>query len=194
LQELARTGGWGWILGDEGGGFDVGRTAVRALLIQCDAESAGAAPRPGTLSARVLKQFGVSDVLDLLVAIHLPDVPGEDPREKRLSSLSPLVFDAAFQDGDPIALEVLQDCAHKLAAQIAFVLLPASATEVRQVHAAESVLCLGGSLWGVERYRDMVIAALAEQQHVFRRIEFVHDAAAAGAKALVATYEGERIP
>ena len=33
LIELARAGGWGWILGDEGGGFDVGRTALRTVRL-----------------------------------------------------------------------------------------------------------------------------------------------------------------
>jgi N-acetylglucosamine kinase-like BadF-type ATPase len=39
LEELARSGGWGWILGDEGGGFHVGRTAVRYVLSQWDRAS-----------------------------------------------------------------------------------------------------------------------------------------------------------
>ncbi|KAL5638147.1 hypothetical protein ACGC1H_005003 [Rhizoctonia solani] len=39
LEELSRSGGWGWILGDEGSGFYVGRTAVRYILTQWDRAS-----------------------------------------------------------------------------------------------------------------------------------------------------------
>ena len=143
LIELARAGGWGWILGDEGGGFDVGRTAIRALCKQRDIESTGVPPQvslgPGKklLRDRVLERFGISDILDILGAIHIPDPTGTPPetqdgkyayehyaREKRLSSLSPLVFQAAFEDGDPLAMLVLKDCAGKLAEQIEAVLLP----------------------------------------------------------------------
>ncbi|KAI0044271.1 hypothetical protein FA95DRAFT_1562463 [Auriscalpium vulgare] len=190
LTELARAGGWGWILGDEGGGFDVGRTAIRALLTQRDAESAGEPVHHGQLRTAVLTHFGVEDVLDLLEAVHLPDSKGI-AREKRLSSLSPLVFDVAFEKGDPLALAVLEDCAHKLAAQIETALLPASATEVhpKKVLASSSVVCFGGSLVGIEHYRELVLKALAEHGHVFRRVELVDDAAAVGARALAAAWE-----
>ena len=130
-EVLARVGGWGWILGDEGGGFDVGRTALRALLAQEDSESTGAAVTRGALREKVLKKFGVAEVVELLAAVHAPDSTGSQPREKRLSSLCPLVFEAAFEGDDPIALRVLRECAYKLAKQISAVLLSPAAKEVR---------------------------------------------------------------
>src|ERR1700728_9680 len=39
IVEIGRVGGWGWILGDEGGGFHVGRETVRRLLTENDVES-----------------------------------------------------------------------------------------------------------------------------------------------------------
>ena len=130
-EALARVGGWGWILGDEGGGFDVGRTAVRALLTQEDSETMGAAVMRGALREKVLIKIGVEEVMELLAAVHAPDSTSSLSREKRLSSLCSLVFEAAFEDGDPIAIQVLRDCAHKLAKQISAVLLSPSAKEVR---------------------------------------------------------------
>jgi N-acetylglucosamine kinase-like BadF-type ATPase len=130
LEPLARVGGWGWILGDEGGGFDVGRTAVRALLAQQDMVTTGVAAACGALGEKLLKKFGVTDVMDLLAAVHAPDSTNSLPRERRLSSLCPIVFEAAFEDGDPLAVQVLRDCAHKLAMQISAVLLSPSAREV----------------------------------------------------------------
>jgi len=131
LEALARAGGWGWILGDEGGGFDVGRTAVRALLAQNDTETTGVAVADGRLKEKVLKKFGVDEVMDLLTVVYAPDSTSPLPRESRISSLCPLVFEAAFEDNDPLAVQVVRDCAHKLAIQITMLLLEASSQEVR---------------------------------------------------------------
>ncbi|KAI9441193.1 hypothetical protein H4582DRAFT_2110183 [Lactarius indigo] len=174
-EPLARVGGWGWILGDEGGGFDVGRTAVRALLAQEDAETTGAAVTRGALKEKVM---------ELLTAVHASDSTGSLPREKRLSSLCPSVFEAAFEDGDPVAVQVLRDCAHKLAKQI-------SADHPRKARAESSVLCIGGSLGGIDHYRELVLATLREEGHVFKHVEVVADAAGVGAHALVATWRGK---
>ncbi|KAI9456755.1 hypothetical protein F5148DRAFT_984323 [Russula earlei] len=194
LQALVRVGGWGWILGDEGSGFDVGRTAVRTLLAKHDVESTGVAVAHGPLREKLLKKFGVNEVVDLLAAVHAPDSTDPLPRERRLSSLCPLVFEAAFEDGDPLAAQVVRDCAQKLAMQISMVLLHASAQEAhpRKVRADSSVLCLGGSLNSVDRYRELVLSALKENGHVFRHVEIVSDAAEVGARALVAAGEGTR--
>ncbi|KAN0131895.1 hypothetical protein V8E53_010175 [Lactarius tabidus] len=192
-EALARVGGWGWILGDEGGGFDMGRTAVRALLAQEDSESTGAAVTRGALREKVLKKFGVAEVIELLAAVYASDSTSSQPREKRLSSLCPLVFEAAFEDGDPIAVHVLRECAYKLAKQISAVLLSPSAKEnqPRKVRAESSVLCVGGSLGGIDRYRETVLTALREEGHVFRHVEVVADAAGVGAHALVAMWRGK---
>jgi N-acetylglucosamine kinase-like BadF-type ATPase len=130
LEALARVGGWGWILGDEGSGFDVGRTAVRALLAQQDKGSVGIPVAHGPLREKLLKKFGVNEVMDLLGVVYAPDSTNPLPREGRLSSLCPFVFEAAFEDGDPLAIQVVRDCAQKLALQIMAV-LHTSEQEVR---------------------------------------------------------------
>ena len=122
LEALARVGGWGWILGDEGSGFDVGRTAVRALLAQQDMETTGVAVASGPLREKLLGKFGVDAVMDLLAAVYAPDSTSPLPREARVSSLCPIVFEAAFEDGDPLAIQVIRECAQRLAMQIMAVL------------------------------------------------------------------------
>jgi N-acetylglucosamine kinase-like BadF-type ATPase len=122
LEVLARVGGWGWILGDEGSGFDVGRTAVCALLAQQDMESTGVTVAHGPLREKLLDKFGVDEVVNVLGAVYAPDSASPLPREGRLSSLCPIVFEAAFEDGDPLAIRVVRGCAHKLATQIMAVL------------------------------------------------------------------------
>lgn len=130
LENLARVGGWGWILGDEGSGFDIGRTAVRALLTQRDMQVTGISISHGALEEKLLKEFGVSEVMDILPVVYAPDSSNPLSHEARLSSLCPIVFEAAFKDGDPLAVHVVSDCASKLATQISAVLLPASLREV----------------------------------------------------------------
>jgi len=201
IEELGRIGGWGWILGDEGGGFHVGREAIRQILMEHDKASiGGTSPVKSTLKARVLERFGVTDVLEILTAVHLPDPSptvslGADappylliPREKRLSSLCPLVFASAFEDADPLALNVLHTCAAILASQIAVLLGEGSGEAPRAVKAQESVISFGGSLVEIEAYRKMVLDDLAQRGHVFKYVEFVDDAAAVGAAGLAAAH------
>jgi len=204
FEELGRVGGWGWMLGDEGGGFNVGREAIRQFLVDTDRASLGGlAPPYSVLKHMMLEWFKVDTPLELLTVVHLPDptpsvVQPPDAlghmlvaREKRLSQLSPLVFEAAF-DGDPFALNVLQICARALASHIQILLRssdPSSEHAPKCVLASESVICFGGSLVGIEKYRNMVLGALSDGQmgrHVFKYVEFVDDAAKVGAEGLAA--------
>lgn len=202
LKEMGRVGGWGWILGDEGGGYHVGREAVRQIVMRADiasVEGAKEIPRgKNTLEGMVLRQFGLpeTDVYELLTAVHLPDpiigaltrpdAPAylQIEREKRLSQLAPLVFKAAFEDEDPLAIDVLKTCSSELVDQISLLCRPDT---LRGIYPREGVICFGGSLAGVEKYRNLILSQLEERGHIFKRVEFVDDAAAVGAKGLAAT-------
>ncbi|KAI0364134.1 hypothetical protein BV20DRAFT_49918 [Pilatotrama ljubarskyi] len=205
LEELGRVGGWGWILGDEGGGFHVGREAVRQIL--WDEDRASVYPPEqrdthSTLKKRVLERFGIEDPFELLTIVHWPDPTPETPsqdapeytrmvREKRLSSLAPLVFAAAFEDKDPLALRVLGHTTRELVDQLCVLLRPESeepgkAYPARTVKASEAILCFGGSLVGVDAYRKIILDELERRGHVMKRVTFIDDAAVAGAKALAA--------
>jgi N-acetylglucosamine kinase-like BadF-type ATPase len=198
LHELGRTGGWGWMLGDEGGGFHLGREAMRTVMLDADTASLGGpkpADGPGTMRRAVLDAFGVDDPMSLLTLLH-----AEGPaagalqllaREKRLSNLAPHVFAAAFEHSDPRALYVLKRSASELADQISLMLRDPNADKdelrPRSIKAGESVLCFGGSLVGIEKYRALVAEALKERGHVFAQTEFVSDPAVEGAIGLART-------
>ncbi|KAI0079306.1 hypothetical protein K474DRAFT_689555 [Panus rudis PR-1116 ss-1] len=207
MKEMGRVGGWGWILGDEGGGFHVGREAIRQILTQSDISSVEGPPPPpaegkATLIPRILERFGITDVYELLTVIHLPDPhPGANltdatditlpsyalvPREKRLSQLAPLVFASAFEDGDTLAINILRTTSSTLAEQIIILLRPGT---LRGVKADDAVICFGGSLVGVEKYRNLILSHLKEKGHVFKYVEFVDDAAAVGAKGLAMSFK-----
>ena len=204
LKELGRVGGWGWILGDEGGGFHVGRTTVRAIVAQADRDSLNpdSPSPPSTLVPAVLEIFGAKAPHDLLALAHLPEPSSATappkgvhqlllyPRERRLSSLSPIVFRCAFEDRDPLALKILTECSESLAEQIAMFLVPTansppgSTRNGNAILAEEAVLSFGGSLVGIENYRGLVLDGLRKRGQVFKYVEFVDDAAAVGALAL----------
>jgi len=210
LIEMGRVGGWGWILGDEGGGFHVGREAIREILIQADIASVegpdSLPPVIGgkkSLKDRILELFGVEDVYELLTVIHLPDPPAGIPtldehvpqyarisREKRLSQLPPLIFKSAFEDGDPTALKVLETTSGILTDQICILLRP---NTLRGVTAGDGVINFGGSLVGVDKYRQLILDKLKERGHVFKQVEFVDDAGAVGAKGLAKAFGGPHI-
>lgn len=199
IKELGRVGGWGWILGDEGGGYDVGRETLRQLLIEEDIASVRGTPSPPSkLRDRVLAKFSVATVMEILGEVYHPDPKGEQhpgeglrflPREKRLSSLPLLVFEAAFEEGDWLAKRILNNSAKQLVGQI--VQLLGDGGEVlaeRCIKAKESVISFGGSLAGVESYRQIILEQLARNGHVFPYVHFIDDAAATGATGLAATF------
>jgi N-acetylglucosamine kinase-like BadF-type ATPase len=100
----ARTGGWGYIFGDEGSGFDIARQALRATL---RAEEGWGAP---TALVRVL--LDATGCPDANAAMHLfytPDWP-----RSRVATLAPLVDEVAMA-GDAVARDILLNAAQQLA-------------------------------------------------------------------------------
>ncbi|KAF8526036.1 hypothetical protein BU17DRAFT_41342 [Hysterangium stoloniferum] len=206
LKEMARVAGWGWILGDVGSGFEIGRETIREILKRADRSTVeglpATSPDPDSLQSRVLSHFGVTSVPDLFGVIYAPDPrPDADnnanqhptslvPRERRLSQITPLVFEAAFKNGDELALTVIRRCGEIFADIIASVLAPPSGASGRNaVEAASSVLCLGGSLLGISDYRNIILEGLERRGHVFALVEFVGggDVSTAGAKGMAVT-------
>ncbi len=103
----ARAGGWGHIFGDEGGGFDIVRRALRACL----RHEEGWGP-PTALRARLLEATSASSANDLLHLFYTRDFPRD-----RVAALAPLV-DAAARDGDVVACDLLERAARRLAALV----------------------------------------------------------------------------
>ncbi len=101
--ESARAGGWGYIFGDEGGGFDITRRALRAVLQYEE----GWGP-PTALVHILLEATGAANANDLLHRFY-----AEFDRSA-VASFAPLVTDAAAE-GDEIAREIIKDAAAKLA-------------------------------------------------------------------------------
>ncbi|MGF1427887.1 N-acetylglucosamine kinase [Kitasatospora sp. LaBMicrA B282] len=93
-------GGFGWLLGDEGSGFWLGRAAVRRALDE----------PTGPLAAAVLRHCGAAGPVELLHWVY-------DGPPRRLAELAPLVG-AAAEAGDPAAGAIVAEAAEHLAALV----------------------------------------------------------------------------
>ena len=98
--KLARAGGWGYVFGDEGGGFDIARQALRAALRQHE----GWGPQTALHDA-LLAETGARDANELMHRFYTTDWP-----RPKISALSKLV-DAAAGEGDELATQILLDAA-----------------------------------------------------------------------------------
>jgi len=100
----ARAGGWGYLFGDEGGGFWMVREAMRAALRW--EEGWGS---PTALRAMFLDATGARNMNDLMHRFYTPEFP-----RARIASLS-LVVNCAVENGDRVAREILGEAARELA-------------------------------------------------------------------------------
>jgi len=100
----ARTGGWGYIFGDEASAFDIVRQALRAAL---RAEE-GWGP-PTALCAVLRDATACADANSVLHLFYTPEWP-----RQRVASLAPLVDESAMA-GDHVSRDILQNAAQQLA-------------------------------------------------------------------------------
>lgn len=106
----ARAGGWGYLFGDEGGGFDLARQALRAIL----RHEEGWGP-PTELRRLLLQATGSTSANQLLHRFYTTEFP-----RPRMAALARLV-DQAARAGDPVACRILRTAAGQLAALVGFV-------------------------------------------------------------------------
>jgi N-acetylglucosamine kinase-like BadF-type ATPase len=99
----ARAGGWGYVFGDEGGGFDLTRRALRAAL----RFEEGWGP-PTSLHQSFLDATGASDINDLMHQFYSPKFTRAE-----IAGMSEMVSRAAA-DGDRVAVEILKTAAADL--------------------------------------------------------------------------------
>jgi glucosamine kinase len=122
-----RAGGWGPILGDQGGGYWIGVEALRASLraldqtaLDCD----GSTPAAGMLEA-IQQHWNLASLAEL---IELGNRRGDGVHPAPdFAALAPVVAHCARR-GNPIAAAVLQRAAEELVALIALVVHKISGT------------------------------------------------------------------
>jgi len=101
--EAARAGGWGYMLGDEGSGYWIGRAAIRAVLREADRRG------PATqLTDLLLKHFGVARPQDLIHEVYHGQL-----RPATIAALAQCVQEA-FRAGDNVSIKILRGSADEL--------------------------------------------------------------------------------
>lgn len=98
----ARAGGWGWLLGDDGGGAWVVREGARALMQRTDQGT-----EVGPLGATLMAAARVNSTLELAALLHGWGEP------EQWAALAGAVFDAAPEDPD--AMAIIERAAESLA-------------------------------------------------------------------------------
>ena len=102
-NQAARAGGWGYMLGDEGSGYWIGRAALRAVLREADRRG------PATqLTGLLLNYYGVARAQDLIAQVYHGTL-----RPSAIASLAQCV-QGAFSDGDAVAIGILRGAADQL--------------------------------------------------------------------------------
>ncbi len=94
--EAARSGGWGYVLGDEGSSYWIGRAALRAVLRESDRRG----PRTA-LTDLLLRHFGVAHPQGLIHEVYNANL-----RPAAIGALAQCV-QSAFSAGDAVAVGIL---------------------------------------------------------------------------------------
>jgi|688.fasta_scaffold01461_36 N-acetylglucosamine kinase-like BadF-type ATPase len=100
-DELVRVGGWGYLLGDEGAGYWIGREAIRALMIYIDRSEK---PAPGSLEDDIAKAIEGSTWADVKKFVY-----GKNRSE--IAALARIVFGHQSEES---AVRILESAAKHL--------------------------------------------------------------------------------
>jgi N-acetylglucosamine kinase-like BadF-type ATPase len=141
----ARAGGWGYVFGDEGGAFDIVRQAMRAALRV--EEGWGTETALHAMLTRAIKTPNANAALHALYTDEWP--------RSRTARLAPLVDEAA-DNGDVVALQIINDAAMQLS-------LLAAAVRAQLWHKrAEVDAAYIGGVFESERLRERLLVELEE--------------------------------
>ncbi len=101
--KIARSGGWGYLLGDEGSGYFIGREAIIAALKDFDGRG-----EKTELRQVVTKQFNLDSIEKIIPLIYKNKID-----RIQIAGLAPLVFKTADK-GDLIAEEIVKSAGKEL--------------------------------------------------------------------------------
>jgi N-acetylglucosamine kinase-like BadF-type ATPase len=134
--KILRAGGWGKILGDEGSGYAIAKTALNAVLRQHDSRG-----EKTILTTKMLEHYELSVIEELIPKIYQE---GAD-----IASFTPKVFEAAFER-DRIANNILIENANELANLIRILVMQVRPKKIL------SVAMMGGLIEAENIYSKLV--------------------------------------
>ncbi len=157
--KTARAGGWGYLMGDEGSGFDLARQALRAATQAADGRG-----EKTQLLAAILEFWKLPAPDDLTTTVYRSGM-----NHAEIARLAQVVVRTA-EAGDRVARGLVDDAAHALAAAVAAV------SRTLKMNDAPFPLALtGGLLLGSPLLRERLIGELEREGYRASPINLVHE-------------------
>lgn len=153
--EASRAGGWGYVLGDEGSGYWIGRLALRAVVRHADGRG-----RITSLTPRLLSHFGVERAAELIHKVY-----HEELSPRAIAALAKYVQQSR-DEGDVVSIGILNRAADELVAAATAV-----TTRLELTDEKFTFVLAGGMFRAVPWLCDqlkLLLPALAKQSDVVR--------------------------
>jgi N-acetylglucosamine kinase-like BadF-type ATPase len=186
VAQAARRGGHGYLLGDDGSAWDVGRWACRVVV---DAFDAG--EDEGELAAVVRRHFGVESTPEVLGKVHeLGDgspIEAANAAKLRVTSLARPVLELLAKE-DPLAEKAVRAAAGPLAmsaVQLVHQMYRLRGEELVHGKAKAPMLVCGGGCLRQPHYRAIVSEMCWREGVTFKEIVVVEDVAGEAVMGLV---------
>lgn len=141
--EVARAGGWGYLLGDEGSGYAIARAGLIAAVHAVDGRGEATA-----LLQVLQRELDAATPEHLVERIYAPDMTRE-----RIAGLSPILFDAARDD--VVAQSIIDGAADELAQMVAVL-----CRRLVFAHRGFSLALAGSVLLNQEILRNLLLRGL----------------------------------
>ena len=103
LGESAHSGGWGYLIGDEGGGYWLGLQTLKSA-----ANAADGFEEKTELYQQIFQHLNISNSDDLISWTYNPDTTN-----RKIAQISELVLEVA-SSGDPVAIKIVESGAENL--------------------------------------------------------------------------------
>jgi len=153
--QASRAGGWGYVLGDEGSGYWIGRLALRAVVRHADGRG-----RVTSLTPRLLHHFGAGKAAELINKVY-----HEELAPRSIASLAKYVQQSR-DEGDLVAAGILNRAADELITAATAVMNRLELTD------REFTFVLAGGMFHAVPWlcdqMQLLLPALARQSKVMR--------------------------
>jgi len=164
--KLHRVGGFGSIIGDQGGGYSIGRKGLTAVSKELDGRG-----NKTLLTELVKEKFNIKNFDGLIAGVYNKKLPVPDA--------APLVIQAAEQD-DEAAIKILNDESGELIEHIIAI--------KKKLKLEKLKLAFSGSLIGNKNYYSNLLRKRIKEELKFVEVTEAENSPAAGAVLLAKKY------
>jgi len=175
-----RVGGWGYLLGDEGGGYNIAIQGLQAALKSYDGRES-----PTTLITDFQTYLDLKNIEGLIEVVYRRGWGTRD-----IAKLAPIVFAAADKE-DKVAKKIIQGAVEELSKATKIVI-----STLFQPHEIFEVVTIGSVWRGMKNFRgwfeNSITAIAPTAQVIWPRHQPVYGAALLALKAVKGKAEGRR--